>query len=293
MRTGSTPALPLRRQPWHPAEQLRRQLGSSIRRMFNDPAKGDAPVMPAGNALFAPDTPIRMVHADVTSMMVGGIAALLLQMLHPHALQGVLDHSDFRTDLDGRLRRTARFIAITTYGPAAEAERVIGRVNAIHRHVNGTLPDGTPYSATDPATLAWVHLAEAWSFLQAYVALVRPDMPGAEQDEYYKQFATIARRLGADPVPENRAQAVELMAAMLPSLGATAITLEVAHTVLAHRGESIGALAQPVLTRAAIDLLPPFARTMLNLHSNGLPAIGTRMATRMLGGTIRWALRPA
>lgn len=293
MRTGSTPARRLRQQPWHPAERVRRQLGSSVRRMFNDPDKGDVPVIPAGDALFAPDTPIRMVHADVTSMMAGGIAALLLQMLHPHALQGVLDHSDFRSDLDGRLRRTALFIAATTYGPAAEAERVIGRVNAIHRHIKGTLPDGTPYSATDPATLAWVHLAEAWSFLHAYVALVRPDMPGEEQDEYYRQFATVARRLGADPVPESRADAAELMAAMRPALRATTTTREVASTVLAHRGGSIGALAQPVLARAAINLLPPFARPMLGLHSNGLPAVGTLLATRMLGGTIRWALRPA
>ncbi|WP_347304034.1 oxygenase MpaB family protein [Croceibacterium sp. TMG7-5b_MA50] len=292
MRDGSALAT-LRRQPWHPAEQMRRQLGRSVRQMFNDPGRGEAPVIPSADALFAPDTPIRMVHADVTSMMVGGVAALLLQMLHPHALQGVLDHSDFRHDLDRRLRRTARFVAVTTYGPAADAARAIERVNAIHRHINGTLPDGTPYSATDPATLAWVHLAEAWSFLNAYVTLVRPDMPGGEQDEYYRQFAVLARLLGAAPVPESRAQAAELMAAMRPALSAGPAPRQVAQVVLNHRGSTISAMAQPVLTQAAVDLLPPFARTMLGLRSSPLPAISTRLATRMLGGTIRWALRPA
>jgi uncharacterized protein (DUF2236 family) len=155
------------------------------------------------------------------------------------------------------------------------------------------MPDGTHYSATDPATLAWVHLAEAWSFLQAYRTLVRPEMPGAEQDEYYRQFAVIARRLGAAPVPENRAQAAEQMAAMRPALAAGPATREAAELLLNHRGATIGALAQPVLMQSAIDLLPPFARTMLDLRSATLPALGTRLATRMLGGTIRWALRPA
>ncbi|MGV8553892.1 oxygenase MpaB family protein, partial [Pseudomonas aeruginosa] len=50
----------------------------------------------------------------------GGIGALLLQMLHPLALAGVWDHSNFRDDLLGRLRRTGQFISATTYGPLAD-----------------------------------------------------------------------------------------------------------------------------------------------------------------------------
>ena len=276
-----------------PSDMLRRRIVGQVRAIFNDPVRGERPVVPSPYALFAPDTPIRIVHADVTAMMVGGIAALLLQMLHPHALQGVLDHSDFRQDLEGRLRRTARFIAITTYGPADEAEAAIARVNTIHRHVRGTLDDGTAYSATDPAVLAWVHLAEAWSFLHAHLAYVRPAMPVAEQDEYYRQSATLARRLGADPVPDNREEAAELMAAMRPRLHGSPAAREVAHTILTHQGKGIGAMAQPVLTRAAIDLLPPFARTMLGLRQSGAEAIGNRLATRALGGTLRWAFARA
>ena len=82
------------------------------------------------------------VHGDVTSMLVGGIAALLLQMLHPAVLVGVWEHSKFRTDMHGRLRRTARFIALTTYGSQAEAEAAIARVRSIHDRIRGTLPNG-------------------------------------------------------------------------------------------------------------------------------------------------------
>ena len=203
-----------------PAQFLRRQLVRQVRAVFNDPRRAEAPVVPSDNAWFAPNTPIRMVHADVVGMMVGGMSALLLQMLHPHALQGVLDHSSFRADMHGRLRRTARFIAVTTYGDRRAADAAIDKVNAIHAHVKGTLPDGTPYSAQDPRVLAWVHVTEASAFLNAYLRYVRPDMPPAEQDRYFEQFALVARRLGADPVPESRAEATALIEAMRPELAA-------------------------------------------------------------------------
>src|SRR3546814_3700279 len=82
-------------------------------------------------------------------MMIGGVSALLLQMLHPGVLAGVWDHSNFRSDMLGRLRRTAQFISGTTYGSREQALALISRVKAIHDHVHGQLPDGTPYSAQD------------------------------------------------------------------------------------------------------------------------------------------------
>ncbi len=99
-----------------PVEFLRKQLVQRVRGVFNDVEGGQQPVPPSDEAFFAKDTPIRMVHADVVSMMVGGMAALLLQMLHPHALRGILDHSNFRDDMNGRLRRTARLTRSTATG---------------------------------------------------------------------------------------------------------------------------------------------------------------------------------
>ena len=92
-------------------------------------------------------------------MMVGGMSALLLQMLHPAALAGVLGHSNFRQDMLGRLRRTARFIAITTFGDRETAEAAIQRVRSIHDQVRGTTAEGIPYAASDPHLLAWIHVA--------------------------------------------------------------------------------------------------------------------------------------
>src|ERR1700735_4961194 len=108
-----------------------------IRSIFHDRAKGEGPVKRQLDGLFGPGAVAWRVHGDVTSMMVGGVSGLLLQMLHPAVLAGGWDHSNFRADMRGRLRRTARFIALTTYGSQAEAEAMIARVRRIHDHVRG------------------------------------------------------------------------------------------------------------------------------------------------------------
>jgi uncharacterized protein (DUF2236 family) len=232
-----------------------------------------------------------MVHADLVGMMVGGIRALLLQMLHPDALQGVIDHSNFREDMHGRLRRTAKFIAVTTFAHRDEAMKAIERVNRIHSKVSGTLPDGTPYSATNPRTLAWVHVTEASSFLAGYLRHVRPDMPGYEQDEYYRQFAVIAKALGADPVPINRNEAEEVLRELRDELRTSPEAREIAQLVLTQRPPGTPPGMQSVLGGDAVEMLPPFARTMLGLQRPGIAALPARAATWGMGKTLRWAFK--
>jgi len=274
-----------------PIEQIRTGLAGRVRGMFNDVRAGETPVPPSDKALFVRNSPIRMVHADIVSMMVGGIRSLLLQMLHPHALQGVLDHSNFREDMHGRLRRTAKFIAVTSFGHRDDAAKAIERVNRIHAQVGGTLADGTPYAATDPRVLAWVHVAEATSFLAAYLRHVRPDMPGHEQDEYYRQFAVIARALGADPIPLDRREAEVLFRELRRDLRPSPQAREVAQLVLTQRQVGTPPALQAVLGAEAVALLPSFARAMLGLEKPGLAALPARAATWGMGKTLRWAFR--
>ncbi|WIW94604.1 oxygenase MpaB family protein [Altererythrobacter rubellus] len=274
-----------------PIEQLRLGLVERVRGVFNDTAQGEQPTPPSDEALFERDSPIRMVHADLVGMMVGGIRALLLQMLHPDALQGVIDHSNFREDMHGRLRRTAKFIAVTTFAHRDEAMKAIERVNRIHSKVSGTLPDGTPYSATNPRTLAWVHVTEASSFLAGYLRHVRPDMPGYEQDEYYRQFAVIAKALGADPVPINRNEAEEVLRELRDELRTSPEAREIAQLVLTQRPPGTPPGMQSVLGGDAVEMLPPFARTMLRLQRPGIAALPARAATWGMGKTLRWAFK--
>ena len=277
--------------PPDPIEALRQTLVGKVRGVFNDLNAGERPVPPSDEALFERNSPIRMVHADIVGMMVGGIRSLLLQMLHPHALQGVLDHSNFREDMHGRLRRTAKFIAVTTFGHRDDATVAIERVNRIHAAVGGTLPDGTCYSAGDPRVLAWVHVAEATSFLAAYLRHVRPDMPGAEQDEYYRQFAVIALALGADPVPLDRREAELLFRELRRDLRPSPQAREIADLVLRQRPPGSPPGMQALLGAEAVALLPSFARAMLGLEKPGLAAFPARAAIWGMGKTLRWAFR--
>ncbi len=274
-----------------PIETLRLKVVDHVRGVFNDRAGGQEPVPPSDDALFAKNTPIRMVHADLVGMMTGGIRSLMLQMLHPEALQGVLDHSNFREDMHGRLRRTARFIAVTTFGHRDEAMKAIERVNRIHARVGGTLPDGTPYQAANPRTLAWVHVAEAQSFLAGYIRHVRPDMPSADQDEYYRQFAIVARALGADPVPETRREAEAIFREFRSELRPSAEAREVAQLVLNQRPKGTPPAVQTMIGADSVAMLPDWARQMLRLRRPIVSALPARAATWGMGRTLRWAFK--
>ena len=111
---------------------------------------------PSAPRWFAEDRPIRRVHADA-AMFIGGMRALLVQSLHPLAMAGVAQHSDYRNDPWGRLQRTADFLAATSFGPATEAQRTIDIVNRVHERVVGVASDGRPYSARDPHLLGTHH----------------------------------------------------------------------------------------------------------------------------------------
>lgn len=130
------------------AQAAKGDIVTRVRQLFNDPDVGETPVERSPDALFASTSVIWRVHGDVTSMMVGGICALLLQMLHPAVLAGVWDHSNFRTDMIGRLRRTGRFIALTTYGDRELANAAVARVRAVHENVSGTWQTASPIART-------------------------------------------------------------------------------------------------------------------------------------------------
>ncbi|WP_232475953.1 oxygenase MpaB family protein [Flavisphingomonas formosensis] len=272
------------------ARAIKHRLVEEVRDTFNDRARGERPVVRREDGLFGSSSVIWRVHGDVATMMIGGVAALLLQMLHPAVLAGVWDHSRFRHDMLGRLRRTARFIALTTYGGREEAEAAIAQVRAIHEHVRGTLPDGRAYAANDPRLLAWVHVTEAVSFLDGWIRYGEPAMPAADQDRYFAEIAVIAHALGADPVPRSRAEAEALMTSMRGELVSDARTQEVVQLLLGTPARKLSAEpAQRILFRAAVDLLPRWAREMHGLPDLTLGRPIVRSAASGLARTLRWA----
>ena len=190
-----------------------------VRQLVGGSGPPTAFLTPAGDpGLLGPDSMPWEVHADFMAMMIGGISSLVLQALHPGALAGVWDHSSFRTDLQGRLGRTAFFIAATTYGPTEMANGMIDKVNRIHGHITGTDEFGKPYSASDPHLLNWVHLTETSSFMRAYLRYRNPNVAKADMDRYFAEMRLIGHRLGAVDLPDTANDTDKAIAAYAPEL---------------------------------------------------------------------------
>lgn len=274
-------------------EYLRRQIETQVLSLTGLALGGiDYEHPPGDPGLFGPDSVSWRVHGDFTTMLVGGISALLLQALHPLALAGVWDHSNFREDLLGRLRRTGQFIAGTTFGSRADAERLIERVRMLHQTVTGYAPDGRPYAASDPELLTWVHVAEVSSFLNAHLRYLNPALPGAEQDRYYTEVARIAEALGARDVPCSRRDVDDYFRARLPELQCNDRTREVMRILFTAPAPS--RLAAPVGTlmmRAGVDLLPEWAREQLGLYPGLLQQSFVRIGVHSIAPVLRWAVR--
>jgi uncharacterized protein (DUF2236 family) len=244
-----------------------------------------------GPRWFEAGTPIARVHGDA-SMFIGGIRAILLQTMHPAAMTAVAEHSGYRGDMWGRLARTSRFLAVTTFGPAHQAEQAVEAVRRVHATVTGTLPDGTPYAASDPHLLAWVHAAEVDSFLLAHQVYGRHPLDQEERDEYVAQAAEVARRLGVVDPPTTEDALHAVLRDFRPELHATDHARDAVRFLMLHPDLPLAARpAYGVLFAAAVGLMPTWTRVPLRLP--WLP-VAERTVVRVLGrgatGTIRWAL---
>ena len=243
---------------------------------------------------FAPDSPIARVHGDA-AMFIGGLSALLLQSLHPLAMAGVAEHSDYRGDPWGRLARTSHFLAATTFGSTSQSKAAVAAVRAVHRRVVGTAPDGRAYSASDPHLLSWVHLAEVDSFLRAYQRYGSNQLTAAECDEYVAQAGEIAVALGAHDVPDSVAGIATRLEAFRPELAGTPAARSAARYLVVTPPLPLPLRpAYLPIAGAAVALLPRWARRPLRLPWLPLTeATVARLGGEVITRTIRWALPAA
>jgi uncharacterized protein (DUF2236 family) len=248
---------------------------------------------PGDPGLFGPDSAAWYVHGDPLTL-VGGVSALMLQTLHPLAMAGVAEHSDFRERPYARLSRVASFVAATTYGSTDVAMSVIDSVKAVHERVVGVAPDGRPYRAGDPALLTWVHICEMSSFLEAHLRYHPRPLRGADLDRYYDETAIVAELLGATDVPRSRAQVASYFEDIRPELEAGPDAMSTIRWIQRSKGGSPPErAAYQFLVGAAVDLLPGWARDMLRLRRVAPVALGivrpwtwvALRTMRLLGGT--------
>ncbi len=304
----------------------RNRLAWSIRTVLSgSPTRKFAPT-PGAPTLLPPDGAAWVVHAEA-SMMIGGIRALLLQSLHPVAMQGVGEHSDFRQDPLGRLRRTVFFLGTTTYCSLPEAEAAVAAVRRVHLSVSGVTPEGRRYRADDPDLLAWVHATEVDSFLEAFLRYGRrprrgggflaPNLParhgsgagghaGREQDpvsagmsvadlpdRYVAEMATVAERLGLTEPPRSHAELAASVDGFRPTVAATELSRQAVYFLRAFPLPPVARLAYGVLFWAAFDSLPPWAQALHELRCGPLRRSLVRPTARAMLRLMGWALRDA
>jgi uncharacterized protein (DUF2236 family) len=202
--------------------------------------------------------------------LVGGMRALMIQSLHPLAMAGVAQHSDYeRRSLD-RLRQTAYYVTATAFGDTRTARAAAKRVRAVHRRVRGVDPvTGKPYSAADPDTQIWVHCTEWHSLLASYRVFSNRPLTDAQQDQYLAEGVVIGSLLGTPPerIPSSRAEYRDYFAQVRPQL-----------CVSEHSRKAIRFVITPPVVRETLHLQAPirlFANAAVALVPGHLRALAS------------------
>ncbi|HZT52125.1 MAG TPA: oxygenase MpaB family protein [Stellaceae bacterium] len=241
-------------------------------------------------------------------LILGGVRSLLMQIAHPLVAAGVAEHSGFRADPLGRLRRTMETMAVILFGTAAEARGAAAQLDAIHGRVHGILreqaggfPAGTRYTARDPELLLWVHATLVDSTMLVYRRFVR-ELGAAEAEAYYQESKTIARLYGIPErlIPRRLCDFRGYVERMLEAgpIAVSATARELAAHIVRPAIPMLPALGTAVVSLVSIGLMPPRLRDEFGLTWGPLrqaivdaAAFGTR--TLLPAVPAAWRVAPA
>src|SRR6202162_5733461 len=216
-------------------------------------------------ALFPPDSLSWRLFKNPVALLIGGIAAVILELAEPAVRTGVWEHSSFRTDPMGRLQRTGLAAMVTVYGARSIAVPMIAKVVRIHAKVAGETPAGVPYSAADAHLLTWVQATASFGFAEAYSRYVDP-LSEMEFDALYREGAPVSQLYGALEAPQSEAQRRALFDSMRGRLEPSPIIfqfLEIMRETPAFPGPLIW--MQRMLVRAAVEMIPEWMRECVGL----------------------------
>ena len=225
---------------------------------------------PAGDpGLMGPDSVSWELHSDASAVAIAGTAAIAMELLHPSVMAGVGQQSNYREQPFRRAQTTFGWVITNTFGNTQAAERMIARVKRMHSRVNGTRPDGVPYSALEPELIAWVHSSIPWAIMSAYERFNRP-LTIEEKDRYLLEQSVVALKSGADEVPTTVADLEAYFEEMRPKLGYTEMLGEFFDFLL---NGPIGALTPP----------PPLAGPSKRFQVASGMSLAPRWAQEMTG----------
>jgi uncharacterized protein (DUF2236 family) len=239
---------------------------------------------------FPPESVIRRIGNSPLTPFLGGGAAVLLQVAHPLVAAGVVDHSDYRSDLWRRLVRTLRALYLITYGTKDEADlagesvkRGHARVHGVTREPLGAFPVGTPYSATDPELMLWVHATLVHVSLDLYQRHVRR-LASELEERYYREMTTVAQIFGtpASVIPPTLRDFREYFESQIHGgpITVTPPALGVSEVILAAPLPTPVRVLIPAHRLATAGTLPPRLREEYGLNWSPAHRIGLHVAAR-------------
>lgn len=242
--------------------------------------------------LFGPQSVTWRVHAEPV-LWLAGLRALFLQALHPRAIAGVVQNSDFRRDSWGRLMRTADYVGTVVFGTTDAARAAGARVRRIHARLHAADPvTGEPFRIDEPDLLRWIHVTEVESFVSTTRRAGTP-LTDADVDAYFAEQLRAAELVGLDPntVPSSAAAVEEYYREIRPVLAATSLTSEVAWFLAVPPmpllvGLAGGRLGWLGVAAAGFALLPRWARRLYGLP--GLPT--TDLSATLTARLVRRAI---
>ncbi|MFW6033803.1 MAG: oxygenase MpaB family protein [bacterium] len=245
--------------------------------------------------LFGPDSVSWRVHAEPI-LWVAGLRALYLQALHPRAIEGVIQNSNYRDDPWGRLMRTGEYVGTVIYGTTEDAERAGRRLRRLHGRLRARDPNtGEEFRIDEPDLLRWVHVTEVDSFVTT-ARRSGVQLTDADVDRYLVEQLRAAELVGLDPdtVPSSVTEVEDYYRRMRPELALTAPAVDVAR-FLAVPPMPKGLGWTPVrpawvgVAAAGFSLLPRWARRLYRMP--GLPTTDVAATvTARLGRTVLRAL---
>ncbi len=216
-------------------------------------------------ALVGPDSVSWRMFKNPVALLVGGIAAVILELGEPRVRTGVWEHTSFRTKPMERLRGTARAAMMTVYGPRSKSEPMIARVVRMHDRIAGVTPDGVPYRASDPELLDWVHTTASWGLVEATHAYVRP-VGMAERDRYHAEAKLAGRLFGVASAAGSHQEHVARLDRMRNVLQPSPIVHEFLDIMQgAPIAPELLRFSQRTFVRAGIALLPIWMRERFEL----------------------------
>jgi uncharacterized protein (DUF2236 family) len=245
-------------------------------------------------ALLPADSVSWRIFKNPVSLFIGGVAAVLLELAEPRVRAGVWDHTGFRTDPVGRLRRTGMAAMVTIYAAFSQSEPMIAAVNRRHSLITGRADDGRAYAADDVELLDWVQATASYGFIEAFHRFVRP-LSRTDRDRAWSEAATPARLYGATGAPTSEVEWRARLRATAPTLRPSPVVSEFLQIMRrAPALPRIGRPLQQMLIRAAEDLVPTQVAAILGLQPYGrLPAVETALVRTLARAADRLPLTNA